>query len=689
MTANLEPVSQSGNRPSFVTERFQLDLETAEGLYHRPIPWGFGLLSEVTYYRTYSRMKDDGTQECWADTVIRVVNGVFSIRKDWYKKMGLPWDEARWQNLAGRLAEAIFTMKMLPPGRGLWAMGTDYIFERGSMALNNCGYVNVEHDLSDPACWAMDALMCGVGIGFSTENAMLGPAFKPMGSKDTYYIPDSREGWVDSVKLLIDSYFRRDVRAYEANSWQFDYSRIRPEGTPLKGFGGLTSGPKPLIDLHERVRGFLNDYADGKTDQTRLIVDVFNAIGACVVAGNIRRSAQISMGSVGDKTFLNLKNYEMYPERADIGWMSNNSVILRESDEFEELPRIAERVRDNGEPGIINLINIQKYARIGKKKPDKAIGMNPCAEIALESYELCNLVECFPTRCESIEELWQTMELATFYASTVSLLPTHDPRSNAVITRNRRIGVSVSGISDWIDSTNLSRVTMALREGYEQHVEPINTFLASEAGVPASVRLTTVKPSGTISLLAGVSPGMHWPVSRYTIRRMRISEFSPMVPLLQEAGVPCEKDFYSDMTLVFSFPQMAGEGKTRSVSEVSIWEQASLVTMLNREWADNSVSNTLTFRQAEANQIERVLAAFAPVIKSISMLPDQSESAKPYPQLPYEPINEDEYYAMAAKMGTIDWSRLNGVDGEDPQFCNNESCLLELPEQETASNTSP
>src|SRR3990167_5477013 len=561
---------------SFVDVRFHLPRVFCEFLHEQKPSFGFGTFSEVVYYRTYSRVMENGAQEQWADTVIRVVEGVMSIRQDWYAKMHIVWDESYWTAFAKDLAWAIFTMKMLPPGRGLWAMGTDYVYERGSASLFNCAAVDYKDDLAGSSAWVMDMLMLGVGVGGSTQNAHFPQPRKPsLTDKLGYIIPDTREGWVESTRLVIDSY-------YGGPDVAFDYNEIRPEGAPLRGFGGYASGPQPLIDLHKQLRQFLNHHTK-EFNPTRLIADVMNAIGGCVVAGNVRRSAELLTGSIFDETFLNLKNYVLNPEREEIGWMSNNSVVLANSDEFEHIPRIAQGIRANGEPGLINLINIQKYARVGKRKDDAANLMNPCAEICLEDRELCNLVEVFPTRCGDLSEFWHILELATFYASTVSLLPTHEPSTNMVIMRNRRIGVSVSGIADWLDATNLSHVTMALRKGYENHVEPTNTRLAKEAGVPASIRLTTVKPSGTISLLAGVSAGMHWPVARYVVRRIRVANTSPIIPVLLEAGLTGEPDTYSTNTTVFAFPLAAGSGNTRAVSEVSIWEQASLVAMLQRE----------------------------------------------------------------------------------------------------------
>lgn len=686
----------------FVTERFYLSEEFKQRLREQPVKWGFGLLSVATYYRTYSRRKEDGSNEDWADTVIRCVEGVLSIRKDWYRTVGVKWDHRYWSRLGEEMAEAMFNFRFLPPGRSLWAMGTEYVYERGAMALQNCGAVQVELDafgkpnLSVAASWAMDALMCGVGVGFGLPrflHDLKNPNLLRLGLPSdtvtyTYQIPDTREGWAESVRMLIESY---ELSAQAGNHYptkligpqatiDFDYSLIRQAGATISGFGGVASGPEPLIWLHKQLRSYLNRYVGGSVSQTRLVADIFNAIGACVVAGNVRRSAEIALGSVRDTEFLNLKNYRLYPERAEIGWLSNNSVILQDSSDFAALPNIAERIRDNGEPGVVNLINIQKYGRFKEKKPDRATLMNPCAEQPLESFEVCCLVEVFPTRCADYDELYEAMELATIYASSVSLLRTHSEETNAVVMRNHRIGVSLSGIADWLDTTSASGVTMVLRHGYEDVVVPTNKCLAEEAGVPVSVRVTTVKPSGTISLLAGVSPGMHHPVFRYGVRRMRVSKSSPLGPMLAEAGIPFEEDSYDPLhgTWVFEFPQESGGGKVRSVSEVSLWEQASIVAWLQREWSDNAVSNTLTFSPSrEGNQIERVLSTFAPLVKSMSMLPDQSEQQS-YAQPPYEKISREEYRERMKQLKEIDWAEFSGGDGQDTKFCDGDVC--ELPE---------
>ncbi len=649
-----------------VKERFELSSEGVNFLKSLKQEFGFNGFGEATYYRTYSRLKDDGTQENWADTIIRVVNGVLSIRKNHYILNGLEFNDDDWQEFARSFALSMFYMEFLPPGRGLWAMGTEYVYNRGSMALNNCGAVDSK-DLSHACEWAMDALMCGVGVGFNT--AWDGKAKNPdKSSSKIFEIPDSREGWVESLKLLIESYTK------DGEWYQFDYSLIRPFGAIIRGFGGKASGADPLIQLHKRVEKSLDDYCDGEYDATRTIADIFNAIGACVVAGNVRRSAQIALGRPDDLTFLDLKNYKKNPEREEIGWMSNNTVVLSSSEDFEKIPKIARRIKNNGEPGICNLINMQKYGRFGKEMKDDAWLSNPCSEIPLESFELCNLAEVFPTKCKTTEIFYKALEYATFYASTVSLLPSHRVETNSIVARNRRIGVSLSGVADYLDQIGAAQLTKELRHGYNI-VRKINDKLAKEAGIPSSIRVTTIKPSGTISQLAGVSSGMHFPIFKYAIRRMRVGSDTPFCTLLQNAGVPNEPDQYSENTFVFEFP--IDQGKTRKADEVSAWEQFAFLAMLQREWSDNMVSCTVYFdKEREGDQIEHMLAQFAPVIKSVSMLPHSTSGA--YAQMPYEGITKEEYDQRLKVLAQIDWSQFSGSDGEDSKFCTTESCEVVL-----------
>ena len=244
--------------------------------------FGFNGLGEMVYYRTYSRIKEDGTKEEWADTVLRVINGIFRYWKNHLMTHHLAWDEEGMQAYATEMAIAMFEMEWMPPGRGMWACGAPFVDWCGSAALNNCAFVSSEFDLADAAQWAMQMLMYGVGVGYDTKWCKV--MWRPCGDAVvTMVVPDSSQGWALSVYRLIASYYGDKPKVV------FNYDEIREAGAPIKGFGGTASGYKPLEKLHERVRQSLDDYVDGKYDSTRTVVDIMNSIGVCVVAGNVRR----------------------------------------------------------------------------------------------------------------------------------------------------------------------------------------------------------------------------------------------------------------------------------------------------------------------------------------------------------------------------------------------------------------
>jgi len=678
------------------TSRFTLHPDTITELKSMTPDFGFNGLGEMVFRRTYSRDNED-----WADVVARVTTGVISIRQEHYKRNCLKWDNHYWLDYGHKCAISMFKMEWLPPGRGLWMMGTEFVYKRGSMALNNCSATDTKNDLIHSAEWTMDCLMNGVGVGFSTN--WRGSATAPDKTDHVdIVIADSREGWVTSLIQLMASYI--DSPRYGTGKFpKFDYSALRPVGSRINGFGGVSSGPEPLKKMHGRIVGYLDAFCAGELrvpaapatewtaaveecvkpySHTRLVADIFNAIGACVVAGNVRRSAEICLGDVDDDDFINLKNYELNPERSEIGWMSNNSVYLRADKDFGDfsyIPAMAKRIVDNGEPGMINHYNMQKYGRFGKESKDEATLCNPCGEICLENFELCNLSEVFPNRCADLPTFETALVYATFYASTVSLLPTHRPETNAVVTKNRRIGVSISGIAQWVSGAvpkgwgmmNYTRLTKILRDGYHI-VKQENTTLAKLAGVPASIRVTTVKPSGSISILAGSTPGVHYPVSRYAIRRVRVGKDSPLVSILTDAGVPNEKDTYTDNTSVFEFA--IDHGDLRPCDEVSPWEQFSLVAMLQRCWADNMVSATVYFDKVkDAEDVEKLLAMYIPILKSVSMLP---HSGHGYAQAPYEPITVDEYQARRSAYKNPAYELMAGNVPSGSKYCDGASCEL-------------
>lgn len=655
----------------FVKERFVLNSETKEKILSQTPKFDFGFFGEVVFYRTYSRVKPNGKNESWNDVVIRVMEGLLSIRKDHYTKNYIHWDENFWQHYAVGMSQFMFDMKWMPPGRGLWALGTDFVYERGSMALNNCAFITMGDNLGEDANWIMDTLMHGTGTGFAPERNDDLQVKEPVSSVD-YVIPDSREGWCESIEAQINSWLNGSPKPI------FNYSLIRGPGEPIKGFGGISSGPDPLRWLHVAIDGFMHDYLNEIIDSVELKTNLANAIGYTVVAGNVRRSAELACGPITDQTFLDLKDYQKKPYRAKFGWLSNNSVMLKEDSDFGLMHEIAKRVVVNGEPGYINMQNLHK-GRVGRDdglRLDPAKGLNPCGEQPLESHELCTLVETCPTRCKDVPEWLRACEYATVYASTITLLLTHSRKTNAVMIRNRRIGVGLIDVANWVHAIGMNSLTAALRAGYKK-IREINKWVNGEAGVPESIRVTTVKPGGTVPKVVGRCSGWNAPNFKYMIRRMNIADNSKLGDLLKEAGVPWEKSAYSMNTNSFEFP-LEVWGNAKSSSETTIWEQAVMLIMLQHEWSDNAVSNTLTFRKSEIPDLEKVLSVLAPHTKSVALLPLQEADQTVYKQMPEEGISAIEYHRRLLAIKAIDWSRLNEESVPDA-YCQGDKC--ELPVQ--------
>ena len=655
--------------------KFRLSENFVNKYKRKKPPFGFNGLGELVYMRTYSRIKENGKNERWWETIKRVIEGTYSMQKNWIEQHQLGWNPWQAQNSAQEMYDRMFNMKFLPPGRGLWAMGTSITEERGLYAaLNNCAFVStstLKDDYSKPFCFLMDASMLGVGVGFDTKGAgeVMIKLPNPNRGIEEYVIPDTREGWVESLKLLLESYF------HGAAEVQFDYSKIRPEGASIKGFGGVSSGHEPLKEVLGEIRKVLNRNV-GEPITITTIVDVMNLIGKCVVSGNVRRTAEIVFGDPHDEEYLDLKNYKVNKHRETYGWTSNNSIYAELGMDYTE---VCKRINGNGEPGFAWLENMRNYSRMKNgtdKKDHRVAGGNPCLEQSLESYELCCLVETFPNNHESLEDYQRTLKYAYLYAKTVTLGKTHWSDTNRVMLRNRRIGCSVSGVAQFITKHGMEELRKWLEDGYDT-IQKWDCMYSDWFAIPKSIKTTSVKPSGTVSLLVGATPGMHYPESRFYIRRMRLSKHSELIEPLKKAGYKIEPAFGSeDSTMVVEVPVDAGEG-IRTAAELSIWEQFSLAAFLQRHWADNQVSCTATFcPETEADELPYVLNYFQYRLKGISLLPRYDTGA--YRQMPYEKITKNKYKSMVSNLKYLSFVGVEGEEAEIDKFCNNDIC--DIPE---------
>jgi adenosylcobalamin-dependent ribonucleoside-triphosphate reductase len=656
-------------------EKFVLSENFIDKYKRKRPPFGFNGLGELVYMRTYSRIKEDGKNERWWETIKRVVEGTYSMQKHWIDSHGLGWNPWQAQRSAQEMYDRIFYMKFLPPGRGLWAMGTSITEEKGLYAaLNNCAFVStstIKDDYSKPFCFLMDASMLGVGVGFDTKGAgeIIVKGVNRDRNEEIYMIPDTREGWVESLRLLLESYF------HGMPLIEFDYNQIRDAGEPIKGFGGVSSGHEPLKEIHKEIREVL-DKNTGEPITVTTIVDIMNLIGKCVVAGNVRRTAEIVFGNPFDDEYLNLKNYKANPHREQYGWTSNNSIYAELGMDYTD---VCKRIVDNGEPGLAWLENMRGYSRLKNGRDNKdhrAAGGNPCLEQTLESYELCCLVETFPNNHDSLEDYLRTLKYAYLYAKTVTLGKTHWSDTNRVMLRNRRIGCSVSGVAQFITNRGLEELRSWLETGYDI-IQSWDCMYSDWLAVPRSIKTTSVKPSGTVSLLAGATPGLHYPESRFYIRRMRLSKHSELLKPLKKAGYTIEPAFGSeDTTVVVEVPVDVGEG-IRTAAELSIWEQFSLAAFLQRHWADNQVSCTATFcPETEADELPYVLNYFQYRLKGISLLPRYDTGA--YRQMPYEKITKNKYKSMVSNLKYLSFVGVEGEEAEIDKFCNNDIC--DIPE---------
>jgi len=1085
---------------------FSLDKRFLKQFEGKQPKWG--PLGYVTYKRTYARNLPGGGMEEYWQTCKRCIEGTFTIQKRHMIKNQLPWNDAKAQEDAQTMFQLMWEFKFTPPGRGLWMMGSDYVYTRGGACLNNCAFVSTadfKNDFAEPFVFLMDMSMLGVGVGGDAKGAGTITIQEPKLTDTTFIVEDTREGWVELIRTCLNAYTGKNPLPKAV-----DYSKVRPFGEPISGFGGVASGPEPLNELYEDIQTLLNKRI-GQPITSSDIVDIFNLIGRCVVAGNVRRTAEIMFGSPDDKEFMDLKNPELHKkELMHHRWASNNSIFADVGMDYTD---VANRTAKNGEPGYEWLRNAQRYGRMidppnnkdhrakggnpcfapdtliavadgrsavpikelaekgddvpvycvddrgkvhikhgrrprktrehakllkitledgtslqvtpdhtmilrdgsmkeakdleigdslprftkrvekikkggpgyyrvvtdvtnpkeavfehrliakfnepekwasmynnakehgwikggvvvhhknynpldntpanlelmsfrdhtklhgnadnaGSKNPmwgkkhtlaarekignktvdrckndafrkklsashtqrereqasmglshqrhevnkkyyleqdaktdldtvwfgdqmfarkcciicrtefivswgqreqcccsrscankieegksrrkaglrsffaskqeqtlheqvqifknlqeklggdplkkdwenacrtqevpfrirhDRDKEINPhiltsyddlkqiassynhrvvsiedvegehdvynltvddhhtvgivtsihengrmsgifasqCLEQTLEPYELCCLVETYPSMHETPEEWIQTLRYAFMYAKTVTLVMTHNPRTNTVMARNRRIGASMTGIIQAFNKFGRREMLEAADAGYKKIQEWDEEF-SEHFAVPKSIKTTSIKPSGTVSLLPGVTPGIHYPIAEYYIRNVRFQEGSPLLDLLRQAGYPIEKDKYSPKTYVVSFP-IKERHFDRSVQDVSMWEQLENAAQVQALWADNQVSVTISFSKKEAANIKYALELYETRLKGVSLLPKTDHG---YEQAPYIPITKEEYEALSAKVTPL---TMNGEEMHEvtDKFCDGEACEIQ------------
>ena len=597
-------------------------------------PWGFGGLGEVVYLRTYSRLIPElGRNEMWHETLQRVVNGGISI--------GTPYT----QEQAEAIYDHMFNLRCSFSGRALWQLGTPLVEKFNATSLNNCFHTSIEN--VEDFELLFDYLMLGGGVGFSVERSKIHELPKvKTGVTVTHertndadiIVPDSRKGWSRLLHSVLKSYFTT------GKSFTYSTLLVREYGAELKTFGGTASGPGALIDGIADICKVMENRA-GKKLRSVDVLDICNIIGRIVVSGSSRRSAQIAVGDPDDILFLRAKNWASGSVPA---WRanSNNSIY---ADSWEEIiPEIWKGYDGSGEPyGLINRKLARQEGRSGEKRLDNSIeGVNPCAEIFLADGESCNLSTIFLPNVTSYEQLVEISQLLYLIQKQITNLDYPYEKTTKIVRKNRRLGQSVTGVLQcseeqlsWLDPAY-----KALREYDKQH--------SAETGISESVRLTTVQPSGTLSLLPGVTPGVHPSYARYYIRRVRFGSMDPLVDACRKRGYKVVSDIGIDgredrTRLVVEFPCESPENAVLAKDMTAI-EQLEWVKWLQKEWADNAVSVTVYYRKEELPEIKEWLKHhYTDNIKSVSFLLHTDHN---FPLPPYEEITQEEYEKILAKV---------------------------------------
>ena len=597
-------------------------------------PWGFGGLGEIVFLRTYSR-KIEGTDatESWTQTIKRVIDGAVEI--------GVPYT----QEEAEALFEHMFNLRCSVAGRALWQLGTPLVSQFSGTSLNNCFYTNIEKIQDFELLF--DYLMLGGGVGFSVERSKIHelPKVKKVDyitaerSADAdFIVPDSRQGWRELLHKVLESYF------HTGKSFTYSTILIREYGAPLKTFGGIASGPGALVEGLIDICKVL-DARVGKKVRSVDVLDICNIIGRIVISGSSRRSAQIAIGDPDDVLFLRAKNWGSGNVPA---WRSNSNNSIYADSYDEIVPEFWKGYDGTGEPyGLLNRKLARTHGRLGEKSPDPTIeGFNPCAEIALADGESCNLATIFLPNIESLAQMMEVSRLLYMLQKQVTRLSYPYEKTNSIVHKNARLGQSITGV------LQCSEVQVGWLSKTYEYLKGFDKAYSKERGWNPSVRLTTVQPSGTLSLLPGVTPGIHPAFAKYYTRRVRFSSVDPLVDACRKRGYKVVWDIGLDgredhTRYVVEFPCKSPEGSVLA-SEMTAVQQLEVVQSMQKEWADNAVSVTVYYRKEELPAIKEWLSEnYDDGVKSVSFLLHVDHN---FPLPPYEEISEDEYNKSVAKL---------------------------------------
>ena len=597
--------------------------------------------AQFTYVRTYSRWLEKlERREVWYETVERMIKFIQKHRKD------VPAKTIR------KIRKYVRSFDVMPSMRMLWAAGAPA--ERDNTCIYNCAFANIDSIESFSEC--LHILMCGTGFGFnvSKENTEKLPVVPPLTTKQLpdYFIEDSKEGWADSVKFLMET-------LYKGNHVHFDYSLLRPEGARLHTMGGRSSGPAPLIRLHHFIREVFTE-AQGRKLKPIECHDICNQIAEIVVSGGVRRSSQISLSDIDDEDMRHAKDWPFPLRRA----MANNSAI------YTKKPSAAQFLREwaelansgTGERGIFNLEGARETAP-ARRNSNLIVGTNPCAEIMLRDQEFCNLSEVVVKSDDDLDTLLDKVETATWIGviqSTFTDFPYLRERWKKNCDVERLLGVSLTGMCD-----NLPALTSDALKALKSRALRISRKAADTMGVQHSKAVTCVKPSGTVSQLVNSASGMHPRYSRYYLRRYRISATDPLYHMMKAQGMK----FYPEVgqknghvsTYVCEFA-VSSPPNNITRKDYGAIEQLELYKRIQQNWCEHNASLTVYVKDTEWLEVGNWVYKNWNIINGVAFLPYDGGK---YELAPYLEITEEEYEKALKKTPKLDYTKLSKYEKED------------------------